>query len=878
MTATSGLPEYVIESRQRWLAGKQVVRKEHDAGSPGKRSVQALSDLTDIVLKSLREAILAEIGENLDSQTALVLHGGCGRREFAPFSDIDLMLLYPSSLTEPIKEYAKRLSRAINDTGLALGFSVRTAREACSFSLKDAQTLSSLTESRFLAGNFEMYLGFIQKLQRLAQRNQNSVVAAILAAREKERKQYGETVYLLRPNIKRSRGALRDTHLIRWLGFVRFGETDIDQLCRIRAISSSDATHVQASTEFLLRVRCDLHFHANRAQDGLGRNEQVRIAAKFGYTGSDGVLPVEAMMQDYFRYTSQIRHISDQFSTMSGTNRTLAGLMLAPLMTRQVDNFFQIRQRHIGVLPTAIDQVKRDVGLVLRLMQLAVEHGKDIEHQTWLAIREEMSDRNVEITEDLARQFMALLEKPKRLAAVLRMLHEMRVLEKIIPAFRHARGLLQFNEYHQYTVDEHSLMAIQKCIEFESDTSVIGELYRKLEGKQVLHLALLLHDLGKGFTEEHCEVGRRIAIEVSQRLLLSNEEAEAVKFLVHNHLMMSHLAFHRDISDETMIAEFAANLGSVQMLTMLYLLTLADIAAVGPEMLTPWKAELLTTLFYHAREQLTGHLSTEGYDPRFKNVYASVIELGTDAESREWLGQTVPRLPWNYCRERPPTEIASQLLQLRNSQPDEVQCWVKSSPGGKVSELCITKRERIRSGIFYKVTGLLASMGFTTHSADIKPLGNSMLWYWFEFEDCEHAETPPERLQEMRQRAERISLGIDNEPPRFRRTWKSDGGLAARMSRPPIKVEIDNQTVDTATILDVFAYNKLGVLYTITQKIFELGLDVQFARIATYGHQVLDVFYVTDSEGRKIRNRRRLLQIRTELEQVLKTFLDTEST
>jgi [protein-PII] uridylyltransferase len=874
MSGTSGLPSYVVDSRQRWNSGKQLIRQSHDAGMAGRLTVQSLSDLLDSVLIGLKQAILADLGSSLDEQTALVLHGGCGRREVAPFSDVDLLMLVPPKMSDSIKEYAKRLTQGINDTGLALGFSMRTPAEVCQFAVKDPPTFSSLTESRYLAGSFKLYEEYLNSLKRVSQRNQDALVAGILSARGQERTKYGETVYLLRPNIKRSRGALRDTHLIRWLGFVRFGENDIDQLCRLRAITAADATQIHASTEFLLRVRCDLHFQANRTQDGLGRNEQVRIAEKFGYQGSEGVLPVEAMMQDYFRFTSQIQHVCDQFSSLSSPNRGFAGLVLQPLFTRQIDSTYQVRNRTVGVLPAAMDRVKRDLSQILRLIEIAVDLNRDIEHQTWVTIREAMEGLQFEMTEEMSQQFKSLLGKPKNLAKILRLLHEMKVLEKIVPAVKHARGLLQFNEYHQFTVDEHTLQAIEICTEFENDLTIIGETYRKLPDKSILHLALLLHDLGKGFPEEHCEVGRRIAGETCQRLLLSNEEVEAVRFLVHNHLMMSHLAFHRDIGNESLVAEFSANIGTTEMLAHLYLLTLADIDAVGPGMLTPWKRDLLTTLFYHAREQLTGHLSTEGYDPRFQNVYEDVIKKGADEETREWLSRSVKRLPWNYCRERSAEVVANQLLQLRDSKSDEVLCWVRELPKDQTCELVIAKRERKRSGIFYKVTGLLASMGFETQSADIKPLGNSMIWYWFQFNDREHVKTPDMRLQDLRSRVEQIAMGIDNEPPRFRKHWKMDVSLAAKLSRPAIKVKIDNQTVETATIIDVFAYNKLGLLYTITQKIFELGLDVQFARISTYGHQVFDVFYVTDRHGQKITNGRQLVSIRSQIEQVIKNFLE----
>ncbi|MFN9539942.1 MAG: HD domain-containing protein [Planctomycetota bacterium] len=473
-----------------------------------------------------------------------------------------------------------------------------------------------------------------------------------------------------------------------------------------------------------------------------------------------------------------------------------------------------------------------------------------------------------------ALQFMALLSNSRKLGDVLQVLHEMRALEKIIPGFAHARGLLQFNEYHKYTVDEHTLQAVRICTDFEQDQTVVGRTYRQLREKHLLHLALLLHDLGKGFEEEHCEVGRRIAEATGYRLMLNPEEVEEVKFLVHNHLMMSHLAFHRNIADEALVAEFAANLGSVKMLSLLYLLTCADIAAVGPGMLTPWKQELLNTLFLQSKRKLTGSDFRDYLAPRQQELASACERYQTDETARTWLKEVALNLPETYLRHHPVDDVPRNLLELRGSDPGHVVCSIRMPEGGRTIELAILKHERIRAGVFYKVTGLLASLGLTIHAAEIKPLGQTLILYWFQCEDDDFAQTPPGRLEEIRIRVERIARGEDDEPPRFRKLWKVPQGPAVDLQRPPIRVEIDNQTVDNATIIDVFAYNKLGLLYTISQKLFQLGLDVHFARISTYGHQVLDVFYVTDDQGNKIRQRQRLKVIRQELAEATREFLE----
>ena len=281
------------------------------------------------------------------------MHGGCGRREVAPFSDVDFMLLYQSELTKEVEDFARQYVQDVNDSGLDLGFSLRTPREAVSLALQEPEIFTSLTESRLLGGNERIFESYFSRLQRLTRRRSSNLVASAIQAREIERNQFGETVYLLRPNIKRSRGALRDIHLMRWLGFLRFGENDFDALHRERVLSSEDRKLLKQGVEFLLRLRCELHFDAGRSQDGVGRNEQVRIAEKFGYAGREGVLPVEEMMSDYFHFTSEIQYICENFSKLCSNRRMLGRSISEPISTREIDKDFWMGPTYICLLYTS---------------------------------------------------------------------------------------------------------------------------------------------------------------------------------------------------------------------------------------------------------------------------------------------------------------------------------------------------------------------------------------------------------------------------------------------------------------------------------------------------------------------------------------------
>lgn len=878
MVTANGINETIAKAKKWHRQGRVQLQRLHDDGAPGRRVVNGMSDLVDnivlLLFHKIRKDLEAE-GAEINSRVALVFHGGCGRREFAPYSDIDFMTLYRGNVDSTIEEFARRLTQAIFDTGFQLGFSLRTPREACSMALQDPSIFSSLTESRLLAGSTDLYQNYLSRLKRIAQRRATHLIRAIIASRETERNQFGETVYLLRPNVKKTRGGLRDVHLLRWIGFVRFGETDIDQLCRLGAISSLDASRIQAANEFLLRLRNELHFHAGRANDMLGKNEQVRIAEKYGYKGSDVSLPVEQMMRDYFHYTGEIRYCTDHFVDVSQHHRSFASNVFEPLMTRPIDDTFSMSPFQIGVQADKIDEVKTDLAKVLRLMQLSIIHSREIDHETWESIRNSMIEsRDIEFSPETGGQFMALLRNPEKLGFMLRRLAGMRVLEKIIPAFGHARCLMQFNEYHQFTVDEHSIQAVERATEFDDDKGPLGDAYRSVGDKSILHLALLIHDLGKGFAEDHSEVGQRLAVEIGKRLGIDEADIERVRYLVHNHLMMSHVAFQRDINDPNMVAEFAANVGSRTTLRLLYLLTVADISAVGPGTLTQWKFGLLTDLYKRAMNLLEGLHETKADPKHDAEELAAFRALAGDDEKGDWLLQQAHSMPEAYYRRHTPEQIADHLLELDGKTGYQSACRINFDEESMMIELCIGRRVKRRSGIYYRITGMLASEGLRIRTADIKHLDDSFVWYWFQFEDPNLNDAPSKaRLNQLLERAEYLAEFKEDAPPVFPIHYKDDPERSRNLPKPPIHVVIDSHAVEWATVIDIFAWYKLGLLYRISKRVFELKLDVRFARIATFGMQVITVFYVTDGQGNKILDARRLVEVRRALLEETEDYL-----
>jgi [protein-PII] uridylyltransferase len=863
MTARPHFRPAIHDARERLREGRERIRSQHQSGSPGIQVCTALSALVDEMVLGLFEAALADLSTGdtpLFEDVALVAHGGYGRRDVAPYSDVDLMILHRGLSERRIAPLAKRLLQDLFDVGLTLAQSVRTPHEACRSALKDATIFTSLAESRFLAGSQPLFDRFLHRFRRTAMRHWRGMVGAVEKARDQERAQFGETVYLLEPNVKRSPGGLRDIQLLRWVGFARYGQAEPEALRLMGALPRDDHRTIRRATEFLLHLRNELHFHAGKAHDSLERGEQVRIAEIFGFQGTPSILPVERFMSEYFRHTGGVRRVVGRFLDGSRPWSRLADT-LAPLFSHRVEGDLRVGPRRVWATREGLEKVRHDLAQILRLADLANLYNKGIAHNVWKAVRESSRKLSAELSQEAAERFLSLLSQPAQLGTLLRNLHELGVLEKIIPDFDHARCLLQFNEYHKFTVDEHCIRAVEHVTEFATHPGVLGDVYRGITEKRTLHLALLIHDLGKGYVEDHSEVGARIASETAYRLRLPDREAETLRFLVHKHLMMSHLAFRRDTSDEGLILRFAVDAGSPEALRMLFVLTCADLAAVGPGVLNDWKLTVLTDLYERTMQHLSGD-SPSAATERRRAALRAILQHET---SYERLADQIRTLPGSYLHSAPPERIADDLRQLSTLAEGEVKTWCRYVPETRTMEYTIGTHENITPGVFHKLTGGLSSQGLQILSADINTLAGGLVLDRFVVLDPDFAAEPPTaRIDEIKTR---LAAALKSDaPPAFRRVWqRAAKPAAAALPALPTQVKIDNSTSEHYTIVDVFARDRMGLLYTIARSLFELALSVSLAKIGTYLDQVVDVFYVTDQQGRKIHDENWLQHIRQTL-------------
>jgi [protein-PII] uridylyltransferase len=836
---------------------RQAIAAAHARGTSGVETVTALTNLADDILHDLY--VLEYAGTSNPTGVALVALGGYGRRELAPYSDIDLMFLYKPLHEREARAVSTAILHVLWDLGFLVGHSLRTIADCRSMGRTDLTVRTALMEARWLAGDQTLFDEFTRTYrEQVSGKRVQDYVAHKLADRQQEYGKYGSTNLLLEPNIKKSRGGLRDLHLLKWTALARYETSSLEHLSAGGLLSAGDVAALWDAQEFFWRVRNELHFYALRAQDILSFDEQIRIAGLRGFKDLPHLLAVEQFMQQYYRHSTRVCDITSRFVSQA-MQRSAWQRLVAWLPARRVERYFKLTKDEITVPPDLRDEAFSDGSRVLRLFQLAQTYGLAIAD----GLVQELPDRVSPLTDDVfgqepsRRSFLAILSGPGRVGETLDAMHRVRLLERFIPTFGTVRGLMQFNAYHKYTVDQHSLLAVSQAEEIGATNGLLGRVYREIKRKDLLHLALLIHDVGKGQEEDHSLIGERIAVDVAERLGLDDHETQLVVFLVRYHLLMSSTAFRRDSSDEKVVLRFARQVGTPEALKMLFVLTAADIAAVGPGVLTRWKETLLGDLFIKTHKELAGgeeaETTYEGLLDQAKEVRQAVLARLGQRLPQDWLRKQLEAWPGHYLAATAVERIVTHLGWLAKLADASVLVDAQYDPALGTTDYTVYTQEKIIPGIFSKIAGVLAAKGLQTLDAQILTLADGMVVDVFRVQDPDCPDgPPPSRTRDV---SESIVAVLEGRRPveallqEATRFGQSRHGVPLR---EPTVVQVDNDSSERFTIIDVFADDRQGLLYVITRAIFDIGLSVHAARISTRLDQVVDVFYATDQAGGKI--------------------------
>ncbi len=880
--ATTGAPgrkEVSALLKEALIAGRAEVQKRFEAGASGTETVHALAYLMDQIIRALYDFTQSRIypapNPTSGEQMALIAVGGYGRGELAPHSDIDLLFLLHHKATPHIEQVVEYMLYALWDLGLKVGQATRSIDETIAAAKADLSTRTAILEARYIWGEQKLYDDLKKAFEaQIAKGSASEFVRDKLAERNERHRRLGDSRYHVEPNVKEGKGGLRDLHTLFWIAKYIYRVDDVAALVDLKVLSAKEAQRFERAQNFLWTVRCHLHFLSGRAEDRLTFEYQSEIARRMGYTDHVGTRGVERFMKHYFLVAKDVGDLTRIFCALLESEQTKEPL-LAWRRWRGGAKKLEGFKVASGRIDVDKDSTFRDDPVnLLRMFHLAEQHELDIHPHALRLITQSLKliDNDLRNSPEANRLFLEILTSRKDPEVALRRMNEAGVFGRFVPDFGRVVAQMQFDMYHIYTVDEHTIYAIGLLAkiekgEFKDELPLATSLAPTISSRRALYLAVLLHDIAKGRGGDHSILGEEVAQKLGPRLGLTAEETETAAWLVRWHLLMSDTAFKRDIDDPQTIRDFVERVQSPERLKLLLVLTVADIRAVGPKVWNNWKATLLRELYHRAFDLMVGGLVEEGQMQRVSLAQESTVKLLPDFSREEIESFIAKGYPFYWLSFDPETEARHARLirdAERSGRPLTLETRVEAARA--VTEITLYTADH--AGLFSRIAGALALAGANIVDAKILTMQNGMALDTFWVQDqAGGAFDRPEKLEKLASLFENVLSG-DIQPDLELAKPRAIPPRTRTIDVPP-RVIVDNNASLTYTVIEVNGPDRPGLLFDVTRALTSLNLQISSAKISTYGEKVVDVFYVKDLFGHKIEQPARLKDIRSRLTSAL---------
>jgi [protein-PII] uridylyltransferase len=865
--------------------GRLIAQERLESGAGGLDCSRLLAAVQDQVISALYDFTTTHIfrarNPTAAERMSVCATGGYGRNSMAPSSDVDLMFVRPmrdAPWAESVIEYMLYM---LWDMGLKVGHASRTISECLRAAREDMTIRTSVLETRFVCGDDKLFRELEIRLRKdLFDGTAEEFVAAKLAERDNRHRRSGESRYMVEPNIKDGKGGLRDLHTMFWIAKYIHGVTETEDLVAKGVFSATDIKHFIQAAEFLWTVRCHLHFLTGRAEEKLTFDLQPEMARRMGYGDRADNPAVERFMKRFFIVTKEVGSLTRIMSArleidrQKSRPRGLSRFFTAVTRPRPLDDArFVEDNARIGFASPAI--AENDPTALMDIFAIADAMDRDIDPAA-LSQVSRLAAKGRALREDsrAISSFLGIVSSKRNPARALALMNETGLLGRFMPEFGRIVGQTQFNMYHHFTVDEHTLRGIANIADIEqgrltAELPISSELFPRIANRRALYLAMLLHDVGKGVGDQQIQ-GAKAARIACRRLGLDEEEIDLVAWLVGHHLIMSEVAQRRDIGEPKTVADFAEEVGTLERLRLLLVLTVADIRAVGPGVWNDWKAQLLRDLYQLTQATLRGGRGDVGFvrrqlaqqaDARREKALVDPIlaEWFASLEDAYWLGFDDSQHLWHG------EEIAKALHQ-GSAQ------WVamRFAPGRGSTEVLVLAPDRV--GLFAALAQVFAASGANVIDARIHTSRTGQAFDVFALQDQAGAAFGADRADILERLAARLeAIMIDDGKSVVEVTplpsTRNTNRTAAFAIEPLIM--FDNEGAVHDTIIEVSGRDRPGLLAEFARVFDGERLNITSAHIDNAGERVADAFYVRDRGGLKLTDARRLASLRQKLEAVL---------
>jgi len=832
-------------------------------------AVRAYSDVMDAVVAAVFHVATHHLHPRPNpteaERIAIVAVGGYGRAEMAPHSDVDLLFLLPWKATGWIESVIESMLYMFWDMHLKVGHATRSVAENVRQAREDTTIRTALLEHRPLVGNRQLTKTLKETLWSDVFRNTGpAYIESKLEERAARHTRQGGQRYVVEPNVKEGKGGLRDLQTLYWIAKYLNRVETVEQLVPLGMFSPEEYATFAAAEDFLLAVRCQLHLITNRAMDQLTFDLQVEVAERLDYSDHSGRRAVEHFMQDYFRHATRVGELTRIFLTALEAKHIKKEPMLVGFFRRRKKTRPEYRIVNNRLSIKSPKAFLADKLNLLRIFEEGLRTGLLIHPDAMrlVAANLDLIDDAMRADPVATRLFLDMLLKHGNPERALRRMNELGVLAAFIPEFAPVVAMMQFNMYHSYTVDEHTIQCISTLAQIEreelvEELPIASGILKGGVDRKVLYLALFLHDIGKGRPEDHAVLGAAIARKVAPRFGLKPADCETVEWLVRTHLLMSDMAQKRDISDPRTVRDFAKAVKTVKRLDLLTVLTVCDIRGVGPGVWNNWKAELLRGLYRETSTALGSGLEAVNRETRVaeakRNLRAALPDWDKKALKIETSRHYGP-----YWQGLPTAAHCVFADFLKDIGEDEIRIDLLPDEDRAATRACFALADH--PGIFSRLAGALTLVGANVVDARTYTSKDGYATATFWVQDAEGSPYQARHLRRLRTMIKKTLSGdvVVRDAVQDRDRIKK----RERAFKVPTSISFDNEGSEIYTIIEVDTRDRPGLLYDLTRTLADANIQISSAVIATYGAQAVDSFYVKDMVGLKLHseNRRKGLE------------------
>ena len=859
--------------------GRDMLKTAFMANNDGAAYLGGHTMLVDTLIRLIHDSMMATYPAAKAPKLALLATGGYGRSELCPHSDIDLLFLTEVKPEAEDIQAIEFILYLLWDLGMDVGHASRSLRQAIRSAKDDLTIRTALLEGRHLAGDSTLTDRLMEQFRTDVMANTaRSFISAKLDERDARHKRSDARRYMLEPNIKDGKGGLRDLHTLFWITRYGFNANSVLDLVNSKILTHTEARAFSTAQRFLWTLRCHMHLRSGREDDRLSFDAQMDIASLLDYSDRSDSKGVERFMRHYFLTATTVGSltrifcaaIADDFNNSARSYRDRMRWSKPP-------HPFIIQGNRIALKPGL--RFSDHQRAMMDVFLLALESDQDIHPQTLRQMARKLSLLDQEFRADPEHNavFLSILSHKKNPERILRLMNEVGVLGKFLPDFGRIVAMMQYDMYHSYTVDEHTVFAIGVLHQIETGelkdiAPVASRAVKNVQERVELYVAMLLHDIAKGRGGDHSILGAEVARQVCPRLGLDEAATETVVWLVRYHLLMSETAFRYDLNDPTTIERFAEAVQSPERLNLLLVLTVADIRAVGPNVWNGWKAALMRDLYNRTMAVLLGGDAVAVADSMAVEA-GEELRLALKPIDPYWTEENIAaHLGVFYPSYWSSFDVASCVrhaeMSRKFSQSDDlVGISMTPDQARNATEIAIITADD--AGLFSRIAGGVAACGASIVDARIttRKDGLTLDVLWVQNAD-KQAITEKAVLARMKSTLKKAMAGQLDITAAVEARWRQTPSRIRRISAPA-RVLINNQISSTHTVMEINGKDAPGLLYRITRTIAELGVQIQTASVSTYGDRVVDVFYVKDSFGLKIERESRIKTIRETLLKVL---------